>query len=169
MGYLYHVLMTTENLPPPGFARLARSAQTGLESQPSVKPQSITLQLEHIESLEYLTSNSRFHFERKITDFAIQVTAEAKAIEQREHAGKGPPEITAAHIDEAWWVVRRRIRHARYPILTLSARVLEAVGAAGIGVGATAFHEKWGAITFIVSCLTVMCAFLAEAYTANRD
>lgn len=54
-------------------------------------------------------------------------------------------------------------------MLTLAARAFETLGAAGIGVGVTAFQKKWGAVVFIISCLVFLCAFLVEAYTSNRD
>jgi hypothetical protein len=133
------------------------------------KGDGISIRLEDSEALDHLTLNSKTHLVGRIQDFTSQVIGEAKAIEQREHAGKGPPEVTAAHIDEAWWVIRRRIRGVRHPVLTTTARAFETFGAAGIGVGATAFQKKWGPIVFIVSCLITMGAFLLEAYSTRRD
>jgi hypothetical protein len=77
---------------------------------------SLSVRLEGLVILNHLTSNSKTHLEARIEQFTTQVITEAKAIEQREHVGKGPPEVTAAHIDEAWWVLRRRIRGARRPV-----------------------------------------------------
>lgn len=144
---------------------------------PARKPEPISVKLDGVEGLDHLTMNSRAHLEGRIRDFTVQVIAEAKAVEQREHAGKGPPEVTAAHIDEAWWVIRRRIRHARHPVLQGLARCLETIGTAGIGVGATVFlssgatdfQKKWSPLVFIASCLVTMVAFLLEVYTSRRD
>ncbi len=141
------------------------------------KPEPISVRLDGVDGLDHLTVNSRSHLEGRIRDFTVQVIAEAKAVEQREHAGKGPPEVTAAHIDEAWWVTRRRIRHAKHPVLQVLARGLETFGAAGIGVGAsvflssgaTDFQKKWSPLVFIASCLVTMGAFLLEVYTSRRD
>jgi hypothetical protein len=124
----------------------------------------VAVRLEGAEGLDHLTQSSKTHLEIRLRDFTVQVVAEAKAIEQREHAGKGPPEVTAAHVDEAWWVVRRRIRRARHPILTLLARAFETFGAAGIGVGASLFQARWGPTVFMASCLITMSAFLLEAF-----
>jgi hypothetical protein len=169
MRYLLLAEMATEDKQPYLSINVAPHGEGRAQAVPSRKSETVSVRLDGTEGLDHLTSNSKTHLEGRIQDFTVQVITEARAIEQREHAGKGPPEVTAAHIDEAWWVVRRRIRRARHPILTLTARAFETFGAAGIGVGATAFQKKWGSVVFIASCLATMAAFLLEAYTARRD
>jgi hypothetical protein len=129
----------------------------------------ISVKLDGSDGIEHLTAHSRAHLEGRIEQFTVQVVAEAKAIEQREHAGTGPPEVTAAHIDEAWWVLRRRIRSAKHPILAVVARVFEALGPAGIGVGATGMDARWGRAIFIVSCVATLGAFLLEVHATKQD
>ena len=155
----------------PTVARSVRSPLgQPLGQQPPVKPpQSLTVRLDGAESLDHLTASSKTHLEGRIQQFTVQVVAEAKAIEQREHAGKGPPEVTAAHIDEAWWVLRRRIRGAKHPILVVLARTIQAFGAAGVGVGATSFQAKWGQVVFMICCVATFGAFLLEMYAGKRD
>jgi hypothetical protein len=138
--------------------------------------ESLSLQLTGIEGAASLTKHSQEHLTGRIQDFTVQVITEARAIEKREHVGKGPPEVTAAHIDEAWWVIRRRIRRARHPVMTISARALQTFGAAGIGVGATVFlgsgsadFLNWGPLLFVGSCLATFAGFLLEALGARGD
>lgn len=128
-----------------------------------------SVQLDGPGSLEYLTVSSRTHLEGMVKSFTEQVVAEAKAIEQREHVGKGPPEVTAAHISEAWWVMRRKVRRGRRPFLTFLLRAIETLGAAGIGIGATNYSKRWGAVTFIVCVLIVCAAFVCEAFALRGD
>lgn len=101
--------------------------------------------------------------------FAAQVVKEAKAIEQNEHAGKGPPEVTAAHIEEAWWVTRRKVRHARNTTFLVALRALETLGAAGIGVGASNYLARWGIVTFMASLLLTCGSFVWEIFVIRTD
>jgi hypothetical protein len=84
------------------------------------------------ELLQHLSPASRGHLRARVEQFTMQVLREGKATEESEHVGKGPPEVTAAHIDEAWWVMRRRVRRSRYPVLEVIVRVLQVPGASGI-------------------------------------
>lgn len=156
--------MGKENDPPPK-ANFAAWDSIILRAPVPKKTDPLSLQLNGSDGLAHLTANSKSHLEGRVLDFAIQVIAEARAIEQREHAGKGLPEVTAAHIDEAFWVVRRRIRRAKHPYLTVVARACEVAGAAGIGVGATLFQAKWGPLIFISSCIVTLAGFVLESFT----
>ena len=177
MRYLLRSEMAKENKPPSLSINVAPLGGSRALGVPVDKSEPVSVRLEGSEGLAHLTNNSQAHLEGRIEQFTVQVIAEARAIEQREHAGKGPPEVTAAHIDEAWWVVRRRIRRARHPILAIIARALETLGAAGIGIGATIFlganttdlQKKWGPLTFILSCIATMGGFLVEEFTVRRD
>lgn len=130
---------------------------------------SLAVRLDGLAILDHLTSNSKTHLEARIEQFTTQVITEAKAIEQREHVGKGPPEVTAAHIDEAWWVLRRRIRGARRPVLAGLSRAVQALGAAGLGIGGSSFQAKWGQTLFMVSSIVTFSAYLLEMYAGKRD
>jgi hypothetical protein len=99
----------------------------------------------------------------------MQVLREGKATEESEHVGKGPPEVTAAHIDEAWWVMRRRVRRSRYPVLEVIVWVLQVPGASGIGVGATAVQQTWGAVVFVAGSLVKLVGFLVEVHLSRKD
>src|SRR5258708_37579524 len=72
----------------------------------------IALQDDH--GLNNLTEASKVHLRNRLGDFAAQVLNESRSIERAEHVGSGPPEITAAHIDVAWWGSKRRIRPSRH-------------------------------------------------------
>src|SRR5258708_31834581 len=98
----------------------------------ATKP-SLAIQFNDDNELNHLTAHSVTHLTRRLGEFSLQVLREARSIEHTEHVGSGPPEITAAHIDEAWWVSRRRIRRSKHPILGAVARVTQAFGIAGFG------------------------------------
>lgn len=129
----------------------------------------VPLKFDDSSALDHLTTSSRSHLCKLMESFAAQVVKEAKAIEQNDHAGKGPPEVTAAHIEEAWWVTRRRVRRARNTTLLVSLRAFETLGAAGIGVGMTNYHANWGIFTFM-ACLFVTCAaYVLEMYAVKTE
>ena len=121
------------------------------------------------DGISNLTIASQSHLRTRLEEFAAQVLREAKSIEQAEHVGSGPPEITAAHIDEAWWVRRRRIRHSRHPILSVTARFIQASGIAGFGIGATSLKQSWGPEVFVLSALAAIVGILIEAYLARAE
>lgn len=132
-------------------------------------PAGLEIELGESGALDHLTTASIFHMGTRLKDFASQVLREARSIEKAEHVGTGPPEITAAHIDEAWWVARRRIRRTRHPILRVIARVVQTFGVAGFGIGATHLQTTWGPGLFIVSAVAIILAFVTEAYLARTD
>jgi hypothetical protein len=119
--------------------------------------------------LQHLTQHSVVHLEDQLGHFASQVVREAQAIEKSEHVGHGPPEVTAAHIDEAWWVARRRIRRRRHPYWLIFARAAETLGSAGFGVGATMLQKPSGVAVFIGSVVALLAGFLIEAYVSARE
>ena len=132
-------------------------------------PARLEIDLDDSGALDYLTTPSIFHMRTSLKDFVNRVLREARSIEKAEHVGTGPPEITAAHIDEAWWVTRRRIRRTRHPILRVIARVVQLFGVAGFGIGATHLQTTWGPGLFVVSAGAIIMAFLTEAYLARSD
>jgi hypothetical protein len=130
---------------------------------------SIEVALEGTDALDHLTIPSRTHLTSRIGEFAIQVLREARAIEKSEHVGKGSPEITAAHIDEAWWVVRRRVRHSRHPVALIVTRIFQTVGSICAGLGMTYVQHPWGATTFVAAALVTLGSFLAEQLLARGE
>jgi hypothetical protein len=132
--------------------------------------QKLDLQLTDGQALQHLTDPSITHLKNRLSDFSGQVLREARLIEKAEHVGSGPPEITAAHIDEAWWVSRRRIRRSKHPILNALARLTEVCGVAGFGIGASNLTAKsWGPTLFIISAIATIVAFLGEGYLARNE
>jgi len=121
------------------------------------------------ETVTFLTTNSVNHIQMRLSDFAKQVLQEARAIEKTEHVGKGSPEITAAHIDEAWWVTRRRIRRARHPALMGLCRIVEGFGTLAVSVGATNLKSTWGIALFVGSVLVTATAYVVELQLARSD
>jgi hypothetical protein len=168
LSYLVLIRVTKQVKPPSMALNLAPGSGRSGIAEPR-KPDALLVRLEGAEAFDHLTSHSKAHLEGSLKDFSIQVISEAKAIEQREHAGKGPPEVTAAHIDEAWWVMRRRIRRARRPGLAVFLRLVETLGSAGMGVGGTNYAKTWGAVTFMICVLIVSGAFVAEAFAFRSE
>jgi hypothetical protein len=129
---------------------------------------SLTLEI-GAETLAHLTTNSVTHVQTRLSEFASQVLHEARAIEKTEHVGKGSPEITAAHIDEAWWVCRRRIRRSRHPILIGLCRIFEGFGTLAVSVGFTNLKSSWGLTVFGFSVVLTATAYLVEMQLARSD
>jgi hypothetical protein len=161
-------------------AALQRSETTALEASAAAAPSAVAkvipkriacveIALQDDHGLNNLTDASKVHLRNRLGDFAAQVLRESRSIERAEHVGSGPPEITAAHIDEAWWVSRRRIRHSRHPILSVCTRFVQAAGLAGFGIGATSLKQAWGPEVFVVSALAVVAGILIEAYLARTE
>ncbi|MGA2475351.1 MAG: hypothetical protein ABSF73_01905 [Terriglobia bacterium] len=147
------------------------SGDLGPQLQTSVVAKARTvleIQLD-VVALEALTTASVPHLRRRVKDFVDRVLKEARSIEEAEHVGSGPPEITAAHIDEAWWVSRRRVRRSRHPMAKAGARAAQLFGGAGFGIGATHLQQTWGAALFIVSTLVLLGALLLEGHLTALD
>lgn len=152
--------------PPIRLNLLGKSSSRGESSfmQPSSLSAAVSVRFDDGTALDNLTPNSRSHLCALMASFASQVVKEAKAIEQSEHAGKGPPEVTAAHVEEAWWVSRRRVRRARNAKLLILLRAFETLGAAGVGVGASNYLAKWGIVTFMACLLLTCVAYVLETF-----
>jgi hypothetical protein len=130
---------------------------------------SLEISIHDGDGILYLTDNSIVHLQMRLSEFGTQVLKEARSIEHTEHVGSGAPEITAAHIDEAWWVSRRRIRRSKHPVLIAAMRIIETFGSAGVGIAATHLKDNWGAGLFIASTLFTVGAFLLEAQVSAKD
>jgi hypothetical protein len=136
----------------------------------ATEKRSLVVQFGDEKALDHLTNPSLIHLSNRLGDFAVQVLREARSIETTEHVGSGPPEITAAHIDEAWWVSRRRIRRSKHPILGVIIRVMQAFGIAGFGVGISFLKTTWwGAWVFAGCTLGTFLAFLLEVYVQRTE
>jgi hypothetical protein len=139
------------------------------EATAADKP-SLVIQFSDGKALEGLLPSSLNHLQIRLGEFCQQVVREARSIERTEHAGAGPAEIIAAHIDEAWWVSRRRIRRSKHPTGGAIVRIVQALGIAGFGVGASNLKSaSWGPWVF-VGCAVVTCiAFLIEVHLQRTE
>jgi hypothetical protein len=109
-----------------------------------------------------LTDGAKSYFNRAVKEHADKLFSEASNIEKMEHAGTGAPEITAGHVEEAKWVLIRRLRKtARHSKWAVMLRIGQTLMAAAVGVGASNFVQTWGAVlcllgVFIGSVLLVL-------------
>jgi hypothetical protein len=136
----------------------------------SAEKASVTIHFSDDHELDHLTGPSLIHLQTRLGEFTQQVLGESRSIERTEHVGSGPPEITAAHIDEAWWVCRRRIRRSKHPILGAIVRVAQTFAIAGFGVGIG--HLKttwWGAWVFAGCTVATFLSFLLEVYLQRTE
>ncbi len=114
-------------------------------------------------SFDCLTENGRSHFDSAVKEYANKLYAEAKSIEEVEHAGHGLPEITAAHIEEAKWVTIRRLRRTvRYKGFLITVRISQFIAAALAGVGGSNVKEIWGTIILILGIAIGAASFIVE-------
>jgi hypothetical protein len=143
--------------------------QLKTQSVEKEKP-SLAIQFDDGHVLDHLTNPSLIFLTRRLGEFTIQVLRECRSIEHTEHVGTGPPEITAPHIEEAWWVCRRRIRRSRHPILIVMARIVQAFGIAGFGVSIGYLKSTWwGAWVFAACTLATFLGFSLEVYLQGRE
>jgi hypothetical protein len=140
------------------------------QGQLAVDKPSLVIQFDDAPALDHLTSHSLTYLTRRLGEFGLQVMSEARSIEKTEHVGGGQPEITAAHIEEAWWVCRRRIRRSRHPIIGALARVAQGFGLAGFGIGlANLKSTDWGAWLFGGCLVITFVAHLLEIHLQRTE
>lgn len=136
---------------------------------PAAKP-SIVIQFTDAKALDGVKDSGLNHLQLRLGEFSQQILQEARSIERTEHVGKGPTEIIAAHIDEAWWVSRRRIRRSKHPIGGTVVRIVQAFGIAGLGIGVSNLKQTWwGPLLFVVSTIATCIAFLVESYLQRAE
>jgi hypothetical protein len=112
---------------------------------------------------ELLVPGGQDFFQRAVSDYGESLFAEAKSIEGMEHTGSGPPEITAAHVDEARWVLARRRRiHATHSKWAAFTRIAQLLATTTLGVGASNLKDTWGAVLSLVSVLIAALLFILE-------
>lgn len=94
-----------------------------------------------------LTVGAKRYFNCAVHEYAEKLTSESRNIEQMEHTGDGAPEITAAHVEEAKWVLIRRLRRSttkgKWPVVC---RIGQTLAATVIGIGASNFSKTWGSV-----------------------
>jgi hypothetical protein len=144
--------------------------QLQTQGQVAADKPSVVIQFDDAGELDHLTAPSLTYLTRRLGEFGLQVLREARSIEHTEHVGSGPPEITAAHIEEAWWVSRRRIRRSKHPIIGAVARVSQGFGLAGFGIGlANLKTEWWGTWVFAGCTVVTFIAYLLEVHLQRTE
>lgn len=110
-----------------------------------------------------LVPGARSYFESAVREYAEALLSEAKGIEEMEHIGPGPPEITAGHVEEGKWVLARR-RRARSAVTgwVVVARIVQALMSGAIGIGASNFTRTWGAAMCVAGVLLGAVMLLVE-------
>ncbi|SRR5258708_25241791 len=102
-------------------------------------------------------------FQKTISEYAEMLFAEAKNIEDMEHAGSGPPEITAPHVEEAKWVlVRRGRRRSAHGNWVAVVRIAQLVATTLVGIGASNLKETWGTLLTVGGVLAASLLFIVE-------
>jgi hypothetical protein len=115
------------------------------------------------EDYSLLVPGGRTYFTNAVKQYADSLLSQAVAIEENEHTGSGPAEITAAHVEEAKWVlIRRQRRHAQRRGWVAFVRVVQALMAAGTGIGASSLSEPWGVFLCIAGVLFGSVALIVE-------
>ncbi len=110
-------------------------------------------------SLAGLTDNARDHLGKALDEYKEKLLREAKAIEQLEHTGHGPAEITAAHVEEARWVTIRRMRRSvKSGWLVSLSRIIQYIAAILAGIGGSNLAETWGVI-MAMAAVAIGCGF----------
>lgn len=110
-----------------------------------------------------LTPNAQDYLGKATEEYVEKVYAAASNIEELHRSGEGSPEITAAHVEEAKFVVNRRLRHARKHgkgILVL--RLLQVICTGFIGAGVTSYNADFGKYAFGAGVIIGALALLGE-------
>ena len=110
-----------------------------------------------------LVPGAREYFAAAVNEYAERLLSQAKSIEESEHIGPGPAEITAAHVAEAKWVlIRRQRRQAQRRGWITFVRVIQTSMATLTGVGASYFSQRWGVILLLCSMFIGLISLVAE-------
>jgi hypothetical protein len=115
------------------------------------------------ELFTHLTIGANNYFLAVVKEYAGRLKAEALNIERMEHVGDGPAEITTGHIEEAKWVLIRRLRtKALVSKKLFLPRIIQYVSTFLIGIGGSNFNENWGSILTIISLAIGFIAYFVE-------
>lgn len=97
--------------------------------------------------LTNLTEGAIDYYSSAVKEYAERLKREAQSIENMEHTGQGPPEITAAHVEEAKWISLRRMRlNTSSTKWNIFLRFGQLGSSIFVGIGASSFDETWGAL-----------------------
>lgn len=117
----------------------------------------------------HLTPNASEHLAAAVQEYAEKLFREAAGIESLEHTGDGGPEITAAHVEEASWVLirrlRRRLRHGGWIAFL---RFLQALSVAFVGYGLSDLSTGLGAGSFGGGVIVGALALVIEQNLARE-
>lgn len=115
------------------------------------------------ELYEHLSDNARKELDSAVAEYAAKVVSEARNIENMEHVGDPPPEITGAHIQEAKWVSLRRLRvHAQALRGGIVLRSFQLIATLVLGLGLANYSEWWGPLTVIAGVLIASISLIIE-------
>ena len=110
-----------------------------------------------------LVPGASVYFDAAVREYAEMLFAEARNIEDLDHTGSGPAEITAAHVEEAKWLLaRRHRRRARHSGKLALLKIGQLAVSVFIGVGASNIKESWGAVMMTVAVVVGALLFIAE-------
>lgn len=105
----------------------------------------------------------REYFAAAIREYVERLLVQSQSIEENEHTGSGPAEITAAHVEEAKWVlIRRQRRRAQKRGWIMFVRVVQVLMAAVTGIGASNFSQQWGALLCVGGVLLGSISLVVE-------
>lgn len=110
-----------------------------------------------------LTPNAQAYFDKCVREYEDRLLSESTNIEAMEHTGSGPPEVTAAHIEEAKWVLIRRLRRRTGSSKRVAAlRIGQILMSAVVGIGSSNFNTTWGALMCVVGILLFSMLLMIE-------
>jgi hypothetical protein len=93
---------------------------------------------------QHLSRQAKEELQTQLSDFSVVVLREAQSLESRDRASGAEPDISRAHIQEAWFNARRRLRRDRVGSWGVLVRSLYTVCIFVIGVGISHTSTTWG-------------------------
>lgn len=114
-------------------------------------------------STSCFTDGGKEYLRNAVQEYADRLINESRNIEQMEHTGQGDPEITGAHVEEAKWVLIRRLRRSSLKCRWIfTVRIGQAIMVAVVGIGASNFKETWGALMCVGGVFACSILLLVE-------
>lgn len=109
------------------------------------------------------TVTAQGYFDEVVNEYVERLEAESKNIEKLERVGDGPAEITAAHVEEAKWILLRRMRRRAIASKGMYAcRGLQLASAVVVGVSTSYLTQVWGGALGMVAVAVGFCALMWE-------